>query len=160
VPPSSATSSRASSPRSGISAQPSLSTLSMNRTAQYRRKPQGRRPPLVDMCELLPCLAQRACRAPVLLVLQPPPASSGPTPSRARGSPPAMWWHSAPRHARPLLWLATSMPCLPVLRARPCRTCRQLLPAHLARRCPQLGQPRAAAHKHPPLPRPPHRASC
>ncbi|KAL4431049.1 hypothetical protein ABPG75_006305 [Micractinium tetrahymenae] len=34
--PASATSSRASSPRSGLSAQPSLQTLNMNRQAQYR----------------------------------------------------------------------------------------------------------------------------
>lgn len=59
--PASATSSRASSPRSGLSAQCSLHTLNMNRQAQYRR---ALGVPLLRCCWLM-LVVKEGCHAHV-----------------------------------------------------------------------------------------------
>lgn len=115
LPPSSANSSRASSPgRGGLSAQASLHTLFMNRLAQYRREAgrlwggllaaRTQSPSAPASRCLLPSLARGlGHHAPHpasflhLPTLQPPHAHSGPMPLRGAASTPATWLPSAPR---------------------------------------------------------------
>jgi hypothetical protein len=95
LPPSSSTSSRASSPRSALSAQPSLQTLHMSRLANYRGK--------WWLLVVLRCMPPTTLSTPeegkMHFCLQLGPVLSSLTPSRVRDSPPGTWWRSAPRQA-------------------------------------------------------------